>query len=152
MDLLVFGTLMDADILTAVLGRRLSPAHMETATLFGVRRVFVPRRPYPMLIRHPGARIGAMLLRGLGPRDMARLDRYEGQEYRRIRSVRAAAMMARDRNGRTRPVWLYVHKAAENSKGRDWHFTAWVSRHKTAALARLSGPSTPSAAAAAALS
>ncbi|CAA7620222.1 putative avirulence induced gene (AIG) protein [Candidatus Terasakiella magnetica] len=152
MDLLVFGTLMDADILAAILGRRLSPAHMEAATIFDVRRVFVPRRPYPMLIRHPGTKIDGLLLRGLGLRDLARLDRYEGQEYRRIRSARTAAMTVRDRNARTRPVWLYVHKMAEKTKSRDWHFTAWRSLHKTATLARLTGPRIPSAAAAAALS
>ncbi len=108
-DLFVYGTLKDETLRARLLGRRVRalPARLRGFAVRAVRDA-----DYPALVPARGGVVRGLLLTGLDAGDLARLDRYEGGEYRRI-PVRAEV------TGRFRPAWVYL----------------WRGRHR-----RLSGP------------
>ncbi len=77
-----FGTLMDVDVLEAVLGHPMPADAREPALLSGWKRVAMAGRAYPMLISHPTGSVDGHLVRNLSEQDRLRLDHYEGAEYR----------------------------------------------------------------------
>jgi gamma-glutamylcyclotransferase (GGCT)/AIG2-like uncharacterized protein YtfP len=81
LPLFVFGTLMDAKVRRRILGRTLSRRFVSSAYIDGFVRVYIVRRPYPMLKVCPSGRVFGLLLYNLTGRDMSRLDDYEGDEY-----------------------------------------------------------------------
>ena len=129
--LFVFGTLMDPDLLTLVLGRALDPAGVVPARLRGWRRVHVAGRPYPMVVPHPGGRVEGLLLHGLGPVDLDRLAYYEGWEYR------LAPQAVLDAVGRPVAARLYRAIGPVRADPRPWRLDRWRALHKPVALARL---------------
>jgi hypothetical protein len=82
MEYFFYGTLMDDDVLGAVIGRRPLPACRATARLRGYRRVFKRWATYPVLIEEPGASVDGVLVHGISRREAVRLDRFEGALYR----------------------------------------------------------------------
>ncbi len=123
-----FGTLMDTDILAAVLGRSPPSSEREVAYLRGFRRVFVSGRPYPMLIEHNGGRVEGVLIHGLGERDCARLAYYEGWEYV------TAPVTIRTLSGKTIETEMFTCSSGILADNRDWRLDAWQRKHKPAAL------------------
>lgn len=82
MDYFFYGTLMDADVRAAVLGRTLAPMHLGSAVLRGFRRVRMAGTAYPVLAAGgPEDRVDGLLARGLSRADTAKLIRYEGAAY-----------------------------------------------------------------------
>ena len=81
--LFVYGTLRDADLLAAVLGRPLRAGEALAAVAPGFRATHYPDRIYPALIRAPGGAAEGLLLTGLSPFELDLLDQFEGEEYRR---------------------------------------------------------------------
>ncbi|CAH0258281.1 hypothetical protein ROS9278_03329 [Roseomonas sp. CECT 9278] len=80
MILFVYGTLLDAGVLTRVggeagLARRLRPARLD-----GWRRVVLRGTPYPTLLPAAGAVVAGAVLR-VGAAAFARLCAYEGSAY-----------------------------------------------------------------------
>jgi hypothetical protein len=126
-----FGTLMDGDILSAVLGRPAAPDTMEPARLAGWRRVFVPGRIYPMLIPHATGIVDGLLVRDLGDNDRNRLDYYEGPEYR------VGTLTVRRPDGSAVPAHTYLCRPAVPAGDAEWRLKTWRLRHKRAALARI---------------
>jgi hypothetical protein len=55
----------------------------EPAVLPGYRRFAVPGVAYPGIVAAPGQEVGGLLYRDVAPDDLARLDLFEGAEYRR---------------------------------------------------------------------
>lgn len=126
-----FGTLMDREVLSAVLGRAVPDGELRPATLPGWRRVDVSGRSYPMLIPHPTGRVEGVLASGLSRDDRARLDHYEGDEYRK------AILMVRTTDGTEVAAGMFLcHPEVEAGK-RDWRLEEWRRRHKRAALVRI---------------
>ncbi|MFW6191360.1 MAG: gamma-glutamylcyclotransferase family protein [Thiohalospira sp.] len=121
-DVFVYGTLLFDPVLTRLLGR-VPPS--EPATLAGYARHPVVGAPYPAIVRQPGARVAGRLLLGLGEPDLARLDDYEGPDYRRTAvSVVTAA-------GNRRPAWAWVFPGDRRHRlaAGDWDPEAWAARH-----------------------
>jgi gamma-glutamylcyclotransferase (GGCT)/AIG2-like uncharacterized protein YtfP len=81
--LFVYGTLRDADLLAAVLGRPLRGGEALAAVAPGFRATHYPNRIYPALIRAPGGAAEGLVLTGLSAFELDLLDQYEGSEYRR---------------------------------------------------------------------
>jgi gamma-glutamylcyclotransferase (GGCT)/AIG2-like uncharacterized protein YtfP len=81
--LFVYGTLRDADMLAAVLGRPLRDGERLAAVAPGYRVVHYPGRTYPALLRTPGAAARGDVLIRLTPFETDLLDQFEGEEYRR---------------------------------------------------------------------
>lgn len=126
-----FGTLMDGDVLAAVLGRPVTPDSMEPARLRGWRRVGIAGRTYPMLTPHATGTVDGLLVHGLDQGDCARLDHYEGPEYR------VGLLTVRRGDGREVAAETYLCRP-EIMAGRDeWRLETWRLRHKRAALTRI---------------
>lgn len=87
MNLFVYGTLLDPWIRRRVLGRSYRLI-LRPAILRGHRPVRLQSKPYPDAHAAPGSKTKGVVLCGLSPTLLARLDRYEGAEYRRV-STRA---------------------------------------------------------------
>lgn len=85
--LFVYGSLCSRRLRRRLLGREIKAV---PARLMGFAKVAVRAFPYPALVRAPTGETAGELLLGLKPKDLYRLDRYEGREYRRI------------------PVWVWV--------------------------------------------
>ena len=107
-DLFVYGTLMDESLRTRLLGRRVRAL---PARLRGFQVRAVQDANYPALVPKPGETVSGWLLTGLDGGDLALLDAYEGDEYRRVQ-VRAEVA------GRPRPAWVYLWCAGRRRLGR----------------------------------
>lgn len=126
LPLFVYGTLRDPDVLAAVVGRTRIAA--VPATLAGYRTTVYPERTYPGLAPAPGTSAAGLLLTGLGTRDLALLDAFEAEEYRRV-----AVTVATADGDRTAEVYLPV--VAIGPDAHDWTLEAWTAQFKAAMLA-----------------
>lgn len=77
-----YGTLLDLDVMALVLGRRLPPQAFVPATLPGHSRWRVQGGSYPIAVPDPRGKVSGATVRGLSPRDVARLAAFEGPGYR----------------------------------------------------------------------
>lgn len=126
--LFVYGTLRDPELLAAVLGRRVDPRAVAAATAPGFRTVHYPGRPYPALIRVPGAAAEGLLLLGLSRLERQVLDAYEGEEYRR--SVIAVLVDEEMHETET-----YLPTQVIDGTAEAWTLEAWQEVHKPKVLA-----------------
>ena len=108
--LFVYGTLLSARVRNLVIGRAL-PA--IPARLSGYRRVTLSGRDYPGLVPAPQAAVEGRLVEGLGIADLARLDRYEGDEYRRC-LLRVSTASG------PRHAWVYLPRPDVPVSRRPW--------------------------------
>ncbi len=77
--LFAYGTLVDAQCLDAVLGRRHAGERLR-ARLTGYQRMASERYPYPFIVATNGGVVDGVLLLDLTPYDLSVLDRYEEVE------------------------------------------------------------------------
>ena len=112
--LFVFGTLMDAKTRFRVLGRTLPRSWIRPVRVDGYVRVQVAGRPYPMLAAKAGGRVMGLAIRNLSPRDFARLDEYEGEEYIR------APVGVRLSSGRMARAETYLCPSWVAPSGKKW--------------------------------
>ena len=126
--LFAYGTLQDADILAAVLGRPVAPDSLVPATAPGHAAVCYPGRVYPALVARPDAHASGRLIAGLAAFDLMVLDAFEGDEYRRA-EIRVRA------GGRELMAEAYLPAAAIPADAPAWTLSDWTRRHKPAALA-----------------
>lgn len=75
-----YGSLMFAEVWQPLVGGRY---RSEPAVLPGYRRFAVPGVAYPGIVAAPGQEVAGLLYRDVAPDDLARLDLFEGAEYRR---------------------------------------------------------------------
>lgn len=75
-----YGSLMFAEVWQPLVGGRY---RSEPAVLPGYRRFAVPGATYPGIVAAPGGQVAGLLYRDVGADDLARLDLFEGAEYRR---------------------------------------------------------------------
>jgi gamma-glutamylcyclotransferase (GGCT)/AIG2-like uncharacterized protein YtfP len=126
-----YGTLMDRDVLTAVIGR-VPPAHRwRPARLAGYRRVYRARASYPVLVEAPGQAVDGILAGGLGRREAAKLDAFEGDDYRLIeRTVTTDG-------GVPIVAHLFLPVAGVPATGVEWTLADWRRHHKREFLRRI---------------
>jgi gamma-glutamylcyclotransferase (GGCT)/AIG2-like uncharacterized protein YtfP len=79
-NVFTYGSLMFAEVWQPLVGGHY-PA--EPAVLPGYRRFAVPGVSYPGIVAAPGQQVAGLLYRDVAPDDLARLDLFEGAEYRR---------------------------------------------------------------------
>lgn len=127
--LFVYGTLLDPAVRRLVTGRRdrCAPA---PARIGHWRRIAIAGVSYPILVRRPAGVVRGLMLRGLEPRALARLDAYETDEYVRLPAVVATAA------GRRRTM-LYATARPVVAAPRRWSLADWRMRHRRAFLDRL---------------
>lgn len=81
LPLFVYGTLLDRDILSCVLGRHFSEIDVETAYLAERETWTYPQESFPVLQRVSNGEVQGKLLYNMQPEDWRRIDFYEGDEY-----------------------------------------------------------------------
>lgn len=127
MDLFFYGTLMDLEVMSRVLGRQMPPDTLQPATLSGWRRVRALDQAYPILLADPAGAVEGRLASGLSAEDVARLDRYEGDGYDRVEISVSAG-------GGPRAVQIYRPRAHVQADPKPWDFAAWVAGEKAGFL------------------
>lgn len=131
MQLFVYGTLMDRDVLRVVLGRSFPAEHIEIAEIAGFRRVYVPGCNYPMLLAHHGSgRVEGLLVHGLDVECVHRLMVFEGSEYHLV------PMMVANAEGHAVRAGVFLCDRSVPPGHRDWFLEVWVRRYKRLFLRR----------------
>lgn len=126
--LFVYGTLRDQDVLALVLGREIAAGALASAQAPGFRAVDYPGRVYPALVEAPGDAAPGLLVTGLNATDLARLDAFEGDEYRRD----AISILV---DGQTVVAAAYFPTQPIAPEGRPWSLAEWTRMHKAASMA-----------------
>src|ERR1700742_1020342 len=80
-----YGTLMDADLLSAVIGRRVRPTALKPALLRGFRRLAPNAFPYPIVIPDKSGSVNGVIIDGITPNEQKRLIAYESPGYEMLR-------------------------------------------------------------------
>lgn len=119
--LFAYGTLMFAQV-RRLHSRRVLAA--EPATLAGHARHALRGASYPGIVPDAGGVVRGLLVRGVSPALLAKLDRWEGAEYQR-RPVRVALA-----SGEAVPAFAYVlaPRARARALPRDWDAAAFARR------------------------
>jgi hypothetical protein len=126
-----YGTLLDPDVMTLVIGRRLPPGRYVAATLPGYARRRAKGASYPIVLRDRRGEVQGAVVGGLSMRDVARLAAYEGPRYRiASRKVRIKDAFA------SVSVFEPVEERFEPVEG-EWHLEVWQRRDKRRFVDRL---------------
>jgi len=126
-----YGTLLDRDVASLVLGRRLPPQAYVPAALPGHARRRVKGASYPIVVRDPRGRVSGAIVGGLSVRDVERLAAFEGPRYRiSTLRVRIGGVTA------TVSVFEPLEERFQPTSG-EWDLVAWQRRYKRAFLARV---------------
>ena len=127
-----YGTLMDRDLLSEVLGRRIPLRALLPARLPGYRRAAVRGAAYPIILPQRGASVRGVILRRVRPVKRSRLCAYEGDGYE---PVCAMAELPGKRRAR---VFLFKSKpGAYTVTSRPCSFATWRLRHKRLEIAAI---------------
>jgi gamma-glutamylcyclotransferase (GGCT)/AIG2-like uncharacterized protein YtfP len=131
MDLFVYGTLMDEDVLKRVIGRPVPQASVGVAFVDGYRRVYVKGTYFPILVPAEDGAVEGRLITGLGAQAVERLTRFEGRQFQLRR------LLVRLAQGRTAEVECFMPVKGVNATDEEWDPEVWRRRHKRAFLSRL---------------
>lgn len=125
--LFVFGTLLDPDLVSVVIGSDISGFRTEPARVHGQKAVRAAHAAYPILVEHPEAVTHGLLIHGLTDEQVERIAFYETHEY--------------ELSG------IHVHRAEEPVHARAffsidavipsedlWRLAEWQRQHKKLAL------------------
>ncbi len=119
-----YGTLLDPDVQTTVIGRRLKPRDMTPAIIRNHRRVYVSGAWYPTLVPAEGVDVPGYLVRGLSPRERRWIDHFEDDDY-----VLTPVPVLSLRNGpTTASVYMPPHPGVASEKV--WTLDEWRRRFK----------------------
>ena len=131
--LFFYGTLMDLDVLTYVLGRPVDLDDLQPAALAGFGRFYARGASYPVLRPLAGGMVEGRLLRRATRRDIARVNHYESGEYRAELHAVATG------DGGMTAAWLYL--GLDHLAGNDeaWHLEGWQERDKPGYVAACDG-------------
>lgn len=122
-DFFFYGSLMDADILSAVAGERIPPGRLIPARLAGYERLSARYNVFPLIVEYPGAEVAGMLVRGIDAAAARRLVRYEGPGYVLAKRPVTTA------EGRTEAL-VFISSRPGRTSGKPWDFDTWRRRHK----------------------
>ena len=133
--LFIYGTLQDADVLGAVLGRPVDTEILRRARAPFYRAVTYPGRVYPALVKAEADAAPGLLLESLSGLDLAVLDAFEGDEYHR----QAITVVA---DGLSLAADAYLPVAPIPADMPAWSLAGWAAAHKPAVLGRETGTAT----------
>jgi Gamma-glutamyl cyclotransferase, AIG2-like len=126
-----YGTLLDRDVISLVLGRRVPPQAYVPAALPGHARKRVKGASYPIVVRDPKAEVSGAIVGGLSLRDVDRLAAYEGPRYR------IAPLKVRTGGAMTTVSVFEPREERFQQTSGEWDLVAWQRRFKRAFLARV---------------
>ena len=120
-----YGTLCHAPLLAAVLGRAVP---MRPARLAGHAVHWVADHAFPMILTQAGGVAAGVIVEGLEPTDIARLDFYEGGFDYATHEVTAEA------DGTRIAARVYIATADRLHPGAPWVLQDWVDRYGAVAV------------------
>lgn len=120
-----YGTLMDTEVLGAVIGRRIPAALRRNAVLHGYRRVYRAGAWYPILVADTDNRVEGVLVSALTPADAARLIAFEGNEYD------LAEVPVTSARGDVTLAHVFLPVPGVPGSSREWTFQEWRQKHRT---------------------
>jgi len=126
-----YGTLMDEDVLAAVLGHASGGLPRSTAVLAGFRRVKARGASYPVIIPAAGTETEGLLVAGLTIADARRLAGYEGDGYR----CRRLSVCCGGQGSVIASV--FVPRWPAMASDQPWSLDDWRRDHKAGFLERL---------------
>lgn len=131
-DYFFYGSLMDADVLSAVAGERIPPSRLIPARLPGYERLGAMIGVFPIIVADTGAAEGVegILVQGITSEAARRLARYEGPAYV------AAKRPVTTADGSTQ-AYVFIPLRPGRSSGRAWDFETWRRRYKRRLLRAL---------------
>jgi len=123
-----FGTLMDADILAAVLDRPVQPEDLHPARLDGFARRRVANDSFPMLVEAPSGAVDGVVFTATGSEDRDRILFFEDFDY----DLEPCRPVLADGSA----VEAVFCGAEEKTLAADdpWELESWAARHKSAFL------------------
>lgn len=121
-----YGSLMDADVRAAVLGR--APVCVEPATLIGWRRVKAAGASYPLLVEARLAAVAGAAL-DLSPADASRVAWYEGKDDYEPRELSVTLGSGRQAN-----ALVFLPRGGVAHDGEPWEPEVWARDDKPAVL------------------
>lgn len=123
MNLFVYGTLMDADIMGRVTG---SAYQSQEATLQEYSRRTVRGEVYPAIIKQSGCSVDGVVYFNISLVDIERLDKFEGSLYERIE------VEVIFNNGERVSSHTYVisTKSAHQLSNDNWSYDNFLAKHK----------------------
>ena len=127
-----FGTLMDEEVLTLVVGRRSSAQVRRPAVLSGYRRVKARGVSYPVIVNADNGSVDGLLVSGFDRTAAARLAAYEGAAYETAEVTVSTA-------GRSHRALVFVPRPDGGlvPLDEDWLYEEWRRRHRATFVARL---------------
>jgi hypothetical protein len=115
-----YGTLIDRDLLSEVLRRRVARRALLPARLRGYRRAAVHGANYPVVLAQRGATVRGVVLRRVKPAERARLSAYEGDGYEQV-----CALAELPRRGRAQVLLFKPKPGAYAVTTRPWSLASW---------------------------
>ena len=136
-DYFFYGSLMDADVLSAVVGERIPPSRLIPARLPGYERLGAAIGVFPIIVADAGATEGieGVLVRGITSEAVRRLARYEGSGYV------AAKRPVTTAEGPDQ-AYVFIPLRPGRSSGRAWDLATWRRRYKRRLLRALATENT----------
>ena len=122
-----FGTLLDRDLLSCVLDRRVDDTRYLPARLAGYRVVRLKDEVYPMLAVDPSASVEGAVIDGLDDTDLARIVFYESVEYAPLK------VTVETHGGGPVEANAFVGSARAVPGARPWSFGEWKRAEKALA-------------------
>ncbi len=119
-----FGTLMDIDILSEVIGRKVTADLLKPAHLAGFRRAAVEGASYPVIVEDEDGVVEGVMMAGISPEERQMLEAYEGKGYR-VTDARVDARAQRREVLMFEPV-----EGAHTVQGKDWDLAHWQRHEK----------------------
>lgn len=119
-----YGTLMCADIMAAACGGL--PA-AEPATLAGYSRHPVAGEAYPGIRDAGGARVSGLLYRDVDAVQLARLDAFEGAQYRR----ETVSVLLEDGRQTDAETYVFADHCLHLLESGEWDFEAFLREHRS---------------------
>ena len=116
MRLFFYGTLLDPDVRSLVLGR---PVPLSPARLDGWRRATARGRSFPIILRQPNAAVEGGVTPPLPASALGRLKAYEGPEYTLVRCRPQLAAGGAVAAGVFRPAARLI------ASSEPWELAAW---------------------------
>ena len=123
-----YGSLMDLELLEAVLGRKAGHVALSPGWLNGYAAETAARYTFPTLVENRTGRVDGILAQGLTSADVDRIAYFEDEEYATI----VADISTADGNI---AAHLYVATKRLKSSGARWSFDDWRKHDKPLLLA-----------------
>jgi hypothetical protein len=118
-----FGTLMDRDVLAAVLDRPVPEGELRQAWLHDYRRVRAATACYPVLVPAPGLVVGGVLFHPASARDEVRIRHFEDGEY-------VERWLVAQLPGGRLAARVFFSLETLGCTDDPWNLAEWAHRHK----------------------